>query len=61
MKMETMTKRKIKCKQKKQELGRGEEENLWTKTRSKQTKQELGKKEEKSLWMQTNQQQKTLL
>jgi hypothetical protein len=50
MKMKTMTIRRTKSKQTKQELGRGEEENLWTKTRSKQIKQEQGKGEEKNMW-----------
>jgi hypothetical protein len=55
MKMKTMTRRKIKSKQTKQELGRGEEENLWSKIRSKQMKQELGRGEEANLWRQTSQ------
>jgi hypothetical protein len=37
LKMKTMT-RRIKSKQTKQELRRGEEENLWKKTKRKQTK-----------------------
>ncbi len=47
----------IKSKQTKQELGRGEEENLWRKTKRKQTKQELGRGEETNLWRKTKRKQ----
>jgi hypothetical protein len=60
MKMKTITRRKIKSKQIKQKLGRGEEENLWRKTKRKQMKQKLGRGEETNLWRWTSQQQKTL-
>jgi hypothetical protein len=55
MKMKTMTRRKTRSKQTKQELGRGEEENLWSKIINKQMEQELGKREEANLWKQTSQ------
>jgi hypothetical protein len=54
MKMKTMTRRKTKSKQTKQELGRREEENLWRKTKRKQTKQEFGRGEETNLWRWTS-------
>ncbi len=54
MKMKTMTRRKIKSKQTKQELGRGEEKSLWRKTKRKQTKQELRRGEETNLWRWTS-------
>jgi hypothetical protein len=55
MKMKTTTRRKVRSKQTKQELGKGEEENLCNKTITKQTKQELGGREEANLWRQINQ------
>ncbi len=58
--MKTMIIRKTRSIQTKQELGKGEKENLWSKTGKKQMKQELGKGVEANLWKWTSQQQKTL-